>query len=111
MIKEDFIKVSKSPVSKLQSVDWDNLVFGHVFTDHMLLMDFTEGQWQTPEIVPFGPIAMHPAMSAIHYGQSIFEGMKAYRMENGEVALFNLVSVWQCLKFQKNYLWKWFESL
>lgn len=88
MIKEDFIKVSKSPVSKLQSVDWDNLVFGHVFTDHMLLMDFTDGQWQTPEIVPFGPIAMHPAMSAIHYGQSIFEGMKAYRMENGEVALF-----------------------
>src|SRR5690606_17478919 len=47
-----------------------------------------DNQWQAPEIVPFGPISMHPAMSAIHYGQSIFEGMKAYKRSNGEIVLF-----------------------
>jgi branched-chain amino acid aminotransferase len=54
----------------------------------MLVMDYKDGAWQEAEIVPFGPIQMHPAMSAIHYGQSIFEGMKAYRKTNGEVAIF-----------------------
>lgn len=88
MIQEDFIKISKTSVSNVNSVDWDNLIFGHVFTDHMLIMDYKDGKWQTPEIMPFGPIQMHPAMSAIHYGQTIFEGMKAYRKHNGQISLF-----------------------
>lgn len=89
-MKQDLIeiKVSHPETSKIGQIDWDNLPFGKVFTDHMLVMDYKDGQWQTPEIMPFGPLLMHPAMSAIHYGQSIFEGMKAYSRDNGDVVLF-----------------------
>lgn len=89
-MKQDLIeiKVSHPETSKIHQVDWDNLPFGKVFTDHMLVMDYKNGEWQSPEIMPFGPILMHPAMSAIHYGQSIFEGMKAYSRESGDVVLF-----------------------
>ncbi len=82
------INVTTTKESKLPSVDWENLPFGKIFTDHMLLIDYADGEWKTPEIVSFGPIDMHPAMSAIHYGQSIFEGMKANRMEDGNVSIF-----------------------
>lgn len=88
MIQQDTIKITRTTQSKLQSVDWNNLPFGKVFSDHMLVMDYADGEWKSPEIVPFGPLSMHPATSAIHYGQSIFEGLKAYRMDNGEVAIF-----------------------
>lgn len=80
--------VHKAAQSKIQSVDWDNLPFGKIFTDHMFVMEYANGAWQQGEILPFGPIDMHPAMSAIHYGQSIFEGMKAYRNQTNEVVLF-----------------------
>ena len=80
--------VHKAAQSKIQSVDWDNLPFGKIFTDHMFVMEYANGAWQQGEILPFGPIDMHPAMSAIHYGQSIFEGMKAYRNQASEVVLF-----------------------
>lgn len=82
------IKVTPTQESKINAVDWENLPFGKVFSDHMLVMDYKDGAWQDAEIVPFGPIAMHPAMSAIHYGQSIFEGMKANRAENGDILIF-----------------------
>jgi len=82
------IKVQPVAESKLSQVDWNNLPFGKIFTDHMLVMDYKDGAWQEAEILPFGPVQMHPAMSAIHYGQSIFEGMKAYRQDNGEVVIF-----------------------
>jgi branched-chain amino acid aminotransferase len=82
------IKVTPTKESKISKVDWENLPFGKVFSDHMLIMDYADGEWKTPEIVPFGPIQMHPAMSAIHYGQSIFEGMKANRMEDGGISIF-----------------------
>lgn len=82
------IKVTPNEQSKLSAVDWENLPFGKVFSDHMLIMDYKDGAWQDAEIVPFGPIQMHPAMSAIHYGQSIFEGMKANRTIQGDVTIF-----------------------
>ena len=82
------IKINQVAESRITQVDFNNLPFGRVFSDHMLVMDYTNGQWQTPEIVPFDSIKLHPATSAIHYGQSIFEGMKAYRMESGEIAIF-----------------------
>lgn len=82
------IKVTKVIDSRLGSVDWDNLPFGKVFSDHMLVMDYRDGAWSNPEIVPFERMSFHPATSAIHYGQSIFEGMKAYRSLTDEVALF-----------------------
>jgi len=82
------IKITHAKVSKLSDVNWDNLPFGQVFTDHMLTMDYRYGEWQSPQIEPFAAIPMHPATSALHYGQSIFEGMKAYRRADGEVILF-----------------------
>jgi len=89
MIKDTIsIKISKTQQSRINEVDWDNLPFGKVFSDHMLVMDYRDGAWQEPEIMPFGPLSLHPATSAIHYGQSIFEGMKAYRADNGDVMIF-----------------------
>ncbi|MCR9172857.1 MAG: branched-chain amino acid aminotransferase [bacterium] len=89
MIKDTIsIKINKTQNSRIAEVDWDNLPFGKVFSDHMLVMDYKNGAWQEPEIMPFGNLSLHPATSAIHYGQSIFEGMKAYRNDNGEVMIF-----------------------
>lgn len=89
MIKDTIsVKVSRTDRSTISDVDWDNLPFGKVFSDHMLVMDYNNGEWQTPEIVPFESLSLHPATSAIHYGQSIFEGMKANRLENGDVVIF-----------------------
>src|SRR5690606_38841539 len=80
--------VNLTKASKINQVDWENLPFGKVFSDHMLIMEYANGAWSTPEITEFAPISMHPAMSAIHYGQSIFEGMKANKSENGDVLIF-----------------------
>ena len=74
--------------SRVSDVDWDNLAFGKIFSDHMFLMEYRDGAWQTGEILPFQPIPMHPAMSAVHYGQSIFEGLKAYRNDQDEIVIF-----------------------
>ena len=82
------IKIDITPTSRLSQVDWNKLPFGQIFSDHMLVMDFKDGAWQEPEIVPFDSISLHPATSALHYGQSIFEGMKAYRQQDGNIALF-----------------------
>lgn len=89
MIKDTIsIKINKTQQSRVTDVDWENLPFGKVFSDHMLVMDYKDGAWQEPEIMPFGPLSLHPATSAIHYGQSIFEGMKASRTESGDVMIF-----------------------
>ena len=82
------IKVNLTSQSKINQVDWENLPFGKVFSDHMLVMEYADGQWQEPVISEFGPIQFHPATSAIHYGQSIFEGLKAYKNDAGEVRIF-----------------------
>jgi branched-chain amino acid aminotransferase len=87
-ISELTISVEQCKDSAVNRVDWDNLPFGRVFTDHMLLMEYADGRWQNPKIMPFQDIPMHPAMSAIHYGQSIFEGLKAYKHEDGRLSVF-----------------------
>lgn len=67
----------------------DKLGFGKVFTDHMFLMDYSvEKGWHDARIVPFGKISLHPASTVLHYGAEIFEGLKAYRREDGGVQLF-----------------------
>ena len=67
----------------------DTLGFGKFFTDHMFMMDYTEGQgWHDARIVPFGPLSIHPASTVLHYGSEIFEGLKAYRRADGKVQLF-----------------------
>jgi len=69
--------------------DWNKLGFGRIFTDHMFIMDYTEGKgWHDPRIVPYGPISLDPAAVIFHYGQEVFEGMKAYKNEAGEIRLF-----------------------
>lgn len=89
MIKDTIsVKINKVEQSRIPEVDWENLPFGKVFSDHMLVMDYKDGAWQEAEIVPFEALQMHPATSAIHYGQSIFEGMKANKNENGDVLIF-----------------------
>lgn len=74
--------------SRIAEVDFSNIPFGRIFSDHMLIMDFVDGQWQTPEIKKFEPIPMHPAASALHYGQSFFEGMKAFKQKDGNPVMF-----------------------
>ncbi|WP_044399162.1 branched-chain amino acid aminotransferase [Lacinutrix sp. Hel_I_90] len=82
------IKITKTNHSKIQDTDFDNLAFGQVFSDHMLVCDYKDGKWHAPEIVPYGPITLDPAAKIFHYGQSIFEGMKAYKDASGGVFLF-----------------------
>lgn len=82
------IKITRTSHSRLKEVDWSHLPFGKVFSDHMLVMDYANGAWQSPEIVPYGNLTLSPATSTIHYGQSVFEGMKASKTESGEVFLF-----------------------
>jgi branched-chain amino acid aminotransferase len=74
--------------SRLHEVDFDNLSFGTVFTDHMFVCDYENGAWGSPEIVPYGPFPMAPSASVLHYGQAVFEGMKAYKDNSGYVWLF-----------------------
>lgn len=82
------IEVKKTGKSKLAEVDFNNLAFGKTFSDHMFTADYRDGEWKNLSIVPFGHIPMHPAMSSIHYGQSIFEGLKARKNKNNEIVIF-----------------------
>lgn len=82
------IKVNKTTASRLASEDFNQLGFGKVFSDHMFVVDYDNGAWKDLRIEPFGYLPMHPAMSSIHYGQSIFEGLKARKNEKGEIIIF-----------------------
>ncbi|MBP8157119.1 MAG: branched-chain amino acid aminotransferase [Flavobacterium sp.] len=82
------IDIVRASASKINEVDFENLAFGNTFTDHMLICDFKEGQWQKPIIKPYEPFLIDPSAKVFHYGQAIFEGMKAYKDENDDVWLF-----------------------
>ncbi len=82
------IDIVKASSSKIESVDFENLAFGNIFTDHMLICDFKDGAWQKPIIKPYEPFLIDPSAKVFHYGQAIFEGMKAYKDENNDVWLF-----------------------
>lgn len=82
------IPVTLTNQSKLASVDFSNIPFGRVFSDHMFVADYQQGEWRNFQIVPFGPFSCHPACMGLHYGQSIFEGMKASRDSSGTPFLF-----------------------
>lgn len=82
------IEVIKAKHTKINDVNFDNLKFGHVFSDHMLECDYKDGKWYAPKVVPYAPISLDPSAKIFHYGQSIFEGMKAYKDENDNVLLF-----------------------
>lgn len=82
------MKITKSDTSRIAEVDFDNLIFGTEFTDHMLVCTFKNGKWQEPEIKPYGPFTVTPALHTLHYGQALFEGQKAYYMADGEIGIF-----------------------
>ena len=90
MIKDTMLDISitKTENSKLKDVDFNNLSFGSVFADHMLICEYKNGAWETPKITPYQPITLDPSAKIFHYGQSIFEGMKAYKDANDDVFLF-----------------------
>ncbi|HWD89018.1 MAG TPA: branched-chain amino acid aminotransferase [Mucilaginibacter sp.] len=82
------IKITKTKHSRLAETDFSNLPFGKHFTDHMLVADYADGEWKNFEIVPYGEIGFSPAISALHYGQAFFEGLKAYKHADGTVSVF-----------------------
>ncbi len=84
-------RVSKS---RLSTVDFDHIPFGKIFADHMLVADYANGAWGEPKIVPYDKISFAPSISALHYGQSIFEGLKAYKNQLGEPVLFRPRENW-----------------
>jgi branched-chain amino acid aminotransferase len=82
------IDIERVKRSRLPDVDFSNLPFGKVYSDHMFIADYSDGDWKNFRIVPFGYMSVSPATPAIHYGQSIFEGMKAYRSAKGDAIVF-----------------------
>lgn len=84
------MEITKTQNSRLSSVDFDNLEFGRMFSDHMIDMTYRDGRWQKPQIKPYAPISFNPSMHALHYGQAVFEGMKAYYVDDNTINLFRL---------------------
>lgn len=82
------ISIERAKTSKINQVDFNNLSFGSVFADHMLVCDYKNGVWETPKIMPYQAISLDPSAKIFHYGQSIFEGMKAYKDEADSIWLF-----------------------
>ena len=82
------IPVEHIAKSRISTIDFNNLEFGKFISDHMVVADFKDGKWHEPTIVPFGDMMMSPAMLSLHYGQAIFEGMKAFRTANGDINIF-----------------------
>ncbi len=82
------MKIKEIETSRINEVDFTNLEFGAVFTDHMFSCDYIKGEWVNPEIIPYQPISVSPASRVFHYGQACFEGMKAYKDINNKIWLF-----------------------
>src|SRR5688572_26735065 len=87
--------MSSIPVKRVQrsailDADYSQLEFGRYVSDHMLICDYNDGHWQQPMIVPFANLSLNPATLALHYGQTVFEGMKAFRMVDGNINIFRM---------------------
>ena len=82
------MKINKNSISRIKTTDFSDLRFGTVFSDHMFVCHYIDGKWKEPEILPYGPLKMNPGSQVLHYGQSIFEGMKAFKSHNNELLLF-----------------------
>jgi len=88
MVETYNINISRVERTKLNDFPLENLPFGKYFTDHMLEADCENGEWKNIEIKPYQPLLMSPSLAALHYGQAIFEGIKAYKDQNGEAYIF-----------------------
>jgi branched-chain amino acid aminotransferase len=80
--------VTRVPQSRLAQVDFDNLGFGSIFSDHMFSMVYENGSWRNPEIIPYQALALEPGVAMLHYGQTVFDGYKAFRGEDGQARMF-----------------------
>ncbi len=88
MLKSNTIPVELTSRSRLATIDFNNLEFGKYISDHMIVADYALGKWSQPAIVPYGELSLSPAILSLHYGQSVFEGMKAYKMKDGNISIF-----------------------
>jgi branched-chain amino acid aminotransferase len=88
MIETSSFAIRKTDASRLKEVDFSNLAFGRIFSDHLFRVEYRDGQWQKGVLEPYGPFEMSPSSMVFHYGQAIFEGMKAYRQVDGSISLF-----------------------
>jgi branched-chain amino acid aminotransferase len=88
MITAAAINITKAQHSKLRDINLENIPFGKYFTDHMLEVDYENGEWKNAEIKPYQPLLLEPSLAALHYGQAIFEGIKAYKNAVGEAFVF-----------------------
>lgn len=91
------INIRKIESSRIHELDKNNIEFGKVYSDHMLIADYEDGEWKQPEIMPYGNMSMSPATSFIHYGQAIFEGVKAYKDPQGNPVIFRPYDNWKRL--------------
>jgi len=82
------INITKVITSKINEISLENIPFGKYFTDHMLEADYQDGEWKNVEIKPYQPLLLEPSIAALHYGQAIFEGIKAYKDEDGNAFIF-----------------------
>jgi len=82
------IKTTRATDSRISEVDFEMLEFGRTFSDHMFEMVWQNGAWNEPQIKPYGPVTISPSLNALHYGQSVFEGMKAYHVDDKTIHLF-----------------------
>jgi branched-chain amino acid aminotransferase len=84
------IKIRRIEHSKIDEVDFADLKFGKHVSDHMLICDYANGDWMLPQIIPFANLSLSPTALALHYGQTVFEGMKAFRMQDGRINIFRI---------------------
>lgn len=89
------ISIKKTGNSRLNELDKNNIEFGKVYSDHMLVADYVDGAWNNAEIIPYGNMQMSPATSFFHYGQAIFEGVKAYKDPEGNPVIFRPQDNWK----------------
>ena len=82
------IEITKTKNSRINEVDFDNLSFGKVCSDHMMICDYKDGKWGTPQVLPYGPMPMEPSSKVFHYGQACFEGLKAFKGKDGKIRIF-----------------------
>src|SRR4051812_45608699 len=91
------IKTVVTEHSRVSQLNAKELPFGKYFSDHMFVTEYIDGEWRNMRIIPYGPIPTSPSISALHYGQAIFEGMKGHRSDNGDVQLFRPLDNWKRL--------------
>lgn len=91
------ITIERTKNSRINDIDFNDIQFGKNFADHMFIADYYDGQWNDARIVPFGNMELHPATFALHYGQAIFEGLKAFKADDGTIQVFRPDKNWERL--------------